>query len=96
MEQDNLQTNDTMKWKELPIKEKIKYCISIGLVSASIILGFISFFILFEIPGSVLGLEGIWLATALAVIGIGMYFHNSLVQFETKVNKRLEELNKDE
>lgn len=87
---------DSRKWKELGIGEKVKITIASALVCASIVLGFASFVILLEIPTSVIGLDGLWLSTALAVMGIGSYFHNELVKFESKVNNRLRDLDKDE
>ncbi len=77
------------KWCDLDIQDKIKMIIAISLVAASIILGFVSFVILLEIPGSVLGLEGLWLSAALAIFGIASYFHNELVQFKSEVKCRL-------
>lgn len=86
---------DNKKWKELGISDKVKITIAGSLVIASIILGFVSFIILLEIPTSVIGLDGLWLSTALAILGIGSYFHNEMIKFEAKVNTRLHNLNKN-
>lgn len=89
-------TFDTRSWKDLGFGDKLKFTIAGVLVLASIVLGFVSFIILFEIPGSVIGLSGLWLSTALAVLGISSYFHNELVSFQNKVTERLNKLNEED
>ena len=76
-------------WKELDIKQKIQYSISVFLVICSVVLGFTSFFILYEIPNSIIAVEGLWLSTSLACIGIGLFFRNSLIEYQTKVNAEI-------
>lgn len=84
------------KWKELGIGDKVKISIAGTLVTASIILGFVSFILLYEIPTSVLGLDGLWLSTALAVLGIASYFNNEMIKFHAHVEDRLKRLNDKE
>ena len=86
---------DSRGWKDLGISEKLKLSVAGALIVASIILGFASFIILYEIPTSVIGLDGLWLSTALAVLGITSYFHNEMVQFQGKVNERLLRMDKN-
>ena len=83
-------------WADLGFSDKFKLTIAGVLVAASIILGFVSFILLLEIPTSVIGLEGLWLSTALAVLGIASYFHNELVEFQGKVAERLNKLDNNE
>lgn len=85
---------DTRKWKELGATEKIKITVAAALVISAIILGFISFILLMEIPTSVIGLDGLWLSTALAVMGIASHFHNEMVKFENTVKTRLDSLDR--
>ena len=87
---------ENKKWKELGAATKVKLSIAAALVIASIILGFVSFLILLEIPTSVIGLDGLWLSTALGVLGISSYFHNEMVQFQSDVKTRLKNLDKEE
>lgn len=84
------------KWNDLGITEKVKISIAGALVTASILIGFISFIILYEIPTSVLGLDGLWLSTALAVLGIASYFDNEMTKFHARVQDRLNRLDKHE
>lgn len=86
---------DNRKWRELGFSEKMKYSIASVLVFSSIVIGFASFIWLAMIPTSVIALSGLWLSTALAILGISSYFHNELVQFEGKINSRLRRLDRE-
>lgn len=83
-------------WKELGAGEKTKLGLSIFLIIASVILGFISFIILNEIPGSVIGINGVWCSTALALLGITAYVNTEIVKMRTKINDKIEELDEVE
>lgn len=85
---------DSRKWKELGFADKMKYSIASVLVFSSIVIGFLSFIWLAMIPTSVIALSGLWLSTALAILGISSYFHNEMVQFEGKINKRIMDFDK--
>lgn len=87
---------ENKKWNELGAATKIKLSSAAALVLASIVLGFVSFVILLEIPTSVIGLSGLWLSTALAIMGITSYFHNELVEFQSEVKTRLKKLDEQE
>ena len=88
----NTESFDNRKWDELGASIKTKLIISCSLVASSIILGFISFVMLLEIPTSVIYLDGLWLSTATGVLGISSYFHTKMVQFQTEVKTRFKEL----
>lgn len=83
---------DIRKWKDLGFGDKMKYSIASVLVLSSIIIGFASFIWLAMIPTSVIALSGLWLSTALAILGISSYFHNELVQFQGKINDKLKRM----
>ena len=85
-------TYDVRKWKDLGFGDKMKYSIASVLVLSSIVIGFASFIWLAMIPTSVIALSGLWLSTALAILGISSYFHNELVQFQGKINDRLKRI----
>lgn len=87
---------DVRKWKDLGFGDKMKYSIASVLVLSSIVIGFASFVWLAMIPTSVIALSGLWLSTALAILGISSYFHNELVQFQGKINDRLSKIGEDE
>ena len=83
---------DIRKWKDLGFGDKAKYSIASVLVISSIVIGFLSFIWLAMIPTSVIALSGLWLSTALAILGISSYFHNELVQFQGKINDKLKRI----
>ena len=83
---------DIRKWKDLGFADKMKYSIASILVFSSIVIGFASFIWLAMIPTSVIALSGLWLSTALAILGISSYFHNELVQFQGKINDKLKRM----
>lgn len=87
---------DSRKWKDLGFADKMKFSIASILVFSSIVIGFLSFIWLAMIPTSVIALSGLWLSTALAILGISSYFHNELVQFQGRINKRIMDFDKYE
>lgn len=83
---------DIRKWKDLGFADKMKFSIASVLVFSSIVIGFASFIWLAMIPTSVIALSGLWLSTALAILGISSYFHNELIQFQGKINDKLKRM----
>ena len=83
---------DVRKWNDLGFADKMKYSIASLLVLSSIVIGFGSFIWLAMIPTSVIALSGLWLSTALAILGISSYFHNEMVQFQGRINDKLKKI----
>lgn len=81
-----------LKWGDLGASEKTKLSLSIFLIISSVILGFVSFLILNEIPGSVIGVNGVWCSTALALLGITAYVNTQVVKMKTELTERMNEL----
>lgn len=84
------------QWKDLGFSEKTKIVLSIFLIIASVILGYISFVILFEIPESVIGINVAWLSASLGLLGITAYVNTSVLKMQTKINDKIEEIDKIE
>ena len=80
------------KWNELGASEKTKLSLSIFLIISSVVLGFISFLILNEIPGSVIGINGVWMSTALALLGITAYVNTQVVKMRTQLAEKMNEI----
>lgn len=80
------------KWVDLGASEKTKLSLSIFLIASSVILGFLSFLILNEIPGSVIGVNGVWCSTALALLGITAYINTQVVKMKTELTEKMNEL----
>ena len=88
----NLLKMKQLKWGDLGASEKTKLSLSIFLIISSVILGFVSFLILNEIPGSVIGVNGVWCSTALALLGITAYVNTQVVKMKTELTERMNEL----
>lgn len=92
MENTTIELHDNRKWNELGSQEKIKLALATSLIVSSIILGFVSFIWLQEVPTSVIGTMGLFGSEALAILGISSYFHNELVRFQTVVKQKLDSI----
>ena len=92
----NEQIFDTRHWKELGVSEKIKLSLASFLIISSVILGFLSFIWLLEVPGSVIATSGLFGSEALAILGISSYFSNEMTKFNTNVKEKLERLDRRE
>lgn len=79
-------------WKELPIKEKLQYSLATLFGVASIVIGFVAFIILLEIPASVIGISFLWASVCCAIFGISLHFRNQMMDFDTQVKNRLNDI----
>lgn len=73
-------------------KDKFQYGMAGFLILTAVILAFVSFIITLTVGTGVIAWGGLCMGTALTLIGGGMYFHNQLVTFETKANRKMEEM----
>jgi len=73
-------------------KDKLHYGTAGFLIVSAVVLAFISFFITLTVGTGVIAWGGLCMGTALTLIGGGMYFHSQMVTFETKANKKIEEM----
>ena len=84
------------KWKNISIKEKWQIINGTILVFSAIILYFLAFIITLSIGFEVVSAGATLLATGLAFFGITSFVKNQMVEFETKMNKKLREIEEDE
>ena len=87
---------DNRSWNDLGFGEKIRYSLATLLIVSAIILAFVSFIILLEIPSSVIGTVGLFGSEALGILGIASYFSNEIIKFQSKVDAKLNELDEIE
>lgn len=73
-------------------KDTFQYGMAGFLIVTAVILAFISFIITLAVGTGVIAWGGLCMGTALTLIGGGMYFHNQLMTFETKTNKKMQEV----
>ena len=84
------------KWKTISIKEKWQIINGTVLVFSAIILYFLAFIITLSIGFEVVSAGATLLATGLAFFGITSFVKNQMVEFETKMNKKLRDIENDE
>lgn len=83
-------------WREIGIKEKWQIINGTVLVMSAIILYFLAFIITLSIGFEVVSAGATLLATGLAFFGITSFVKNQMVEFETKINRRISRMEDDE
>ena len=76
-------------WKTISIREKLQLINGTALIVAAIALYFLSFLITLSIGFDIISAGATLLATGLALFGITGFVKNSMMQFETKIEKKL-------
>lgn len=79
-------------WKSVSIREKMQLINGTALIVAAISLYFISFLITLSIGFDVVSAGATLLATGLALFGITGFVKNSMMEFETKIEKKLRKM----
>ena len=79
-------------WKQISVREKMQIVNGTALVFAAIILYFLAFALTLTIGFDVISAGATLLATGLAFFGITSYIKNQMVDFETKVDKKIKKL----
>lgn len=79
-------------WKSISIREKMQLINGTALIVAAISLYFISFLITLSIGFDVVSAGATLLATGLALFGITGFVKNSMMEFETKIEKKLRKM----
>lgn len=79
-------------WNETPIKEKMQIVNGTALVFAAIVLYFVAFVVTLTIGFEVISAGATLLASGLAFFGLNSFVKNQMIDFETRVNKRLKEI----
>ena len=79
-------------WKDISIKEKFQYSLATMFGVASVVIGFVAFFILMEVPWNVTGISALWASICCGIIGIGLHFKSQMMEFDTEVKQRLNDI----
>ena len=82
-----IESGISQKWKD-----GLNYGMAGFLILTAVTLAFVSFIITLTVGSGVIAWGALSMGTALTLIGGGMYFHNQLVTFETKANRKIEEM----
>lgn len=79
-------------WNDISIKEKWQIINGTVCVFSAIILYFVAFLVTLSIGFDVISGGATLLATGLAFFGITSYIKSQMLDFETKVNKKMKQL----
>ena len=79
-------------WKQISVREKMQIVNGTALVFAAIILYFLAFALTLTIGFDVISAGATLLATGLAFFGITSYIKNQMIDFETKVDRKIKKL----
>lgn len=82
-------------WKQIGIREKMQIVNGTFLIISAIGLYFLAFALTLSIGFDVISAGATMLATGLAFFGVTSYIKNQLVDFETKIEKRLDRAQKE-
>ena len=80
-----------MRFKDLPIKDRISYYVAIGMISSGVLLAFLSFFLnAYNIATGVL----IYIAQCFVIggglVGANVYFKSKWIEFDTNAKREIE------
>ena len=83
--------NEIMKFKDLPVKDRISYYVAIGMITSGILLAFLSFFLnAYNIATGVL----IYIAQCFVIggglVGANVYFKSKWIEFDTRAKAEIE------
>ena len=85
-------------WKNISIREKMQIINGTALVAAAIALYFIAFIVTLTVGFEIISAGATLLGSGLAFFGITAFVKNQMVQFESRVDKkirRLEDIEED-
>lgn len=84
--------NNKETWKAISIKEKWQIINGTLLVVSAVVLYFVAFILTFTIGLEIVSAGATLLATGLAFFGITSFVKNQMIQFESKVNEKILEM----
>lgn len=88
----NRQIKMENSWKEIGIKEKMQIFNGTSLVFAAIILYFLAFIVTLSVGFEIISAGATLLASGLAFFGLNAFVKNQMIDFETKVEKKIKRL----
>ena len=83
-------------WRDISVREKMQIVNGTALIFSAIALYFLAFIVTLSIGFEIISAGATLLGTGLAFFGITSYFKNQMVDFETRVEKRINRLAKQE
>ena len=83
-------------WRETEIKEKFQLINGTVLIASAIVLYFLAFILTMTIGFEIISAGATLLATGLSLFGITSFVKNQMLEFETKMAKRMNKMEKNE
>lgn len=81
-------------WRETDIKEKFQLINGTVLIASAIVLYFLAFILTMTIGFEIISAGATLLATGLSLFGITSFVKNQMLEFETKMTKRMNKMEK--
>ena len=81
-------------WRETEIKEKYQLINGTVLIASAIVLYFLAFILTMTIGFEIVSAGATLLATGLSLFGITSFVKNQMLEFETKMTKRMNKMEK--
>lgn len=82
---------DVMKFKELPVKDRMSYYVAISLIGSGILLAFLSFFLnAYNISTGVLLYIAQCFVIGGGLVGANVYFKSKWIEFDTRAKEEIE------
>lgn len=82
---------DIMKFKELPVKDRISYYVAIALITSGILMAFLSFFLnTYNISTGVLLYIAQTFVIGGGLVGANVYFKSKWIEFDTRAKEEIE------
>lgn len=81
-------------WRETEIKEKFQLINGTVLIVSAIVLYFLAFILTMTIGFEIISAGATLLATGLSLFGITSFVKNQMLEFETKMTKRMNKMEK--
>ena len=79
-------------WRETDIKEKFQLINGTVLIASAIVLYFLAFILTMTIGFEIISAGATLLATGLSLFGITSFVKNQMLEFETKMTKRMNKM----
>ena len=81
-------------WRETGIREKFQLINGTVLIASAIVLYFLAFILTMTIGFEIISAGATLLATGLSLFGITSFVKNQMLEFETKMTKRMNKMEK--
>jgi len=86
-----IKMKEYLKWKELPIKERVATATAVGLIFSGVLIAFISFFITYGIAHSVLMYIALAFIFGGGLLGFNLYLKSKWLEVDTRTKEEIQD-----